>query len=605
MEPWRKCLPSCLRLGKQISSQHVNSSLFDQPPHCSLLPTYAQIWVPNGPKLAVRQAAVMVQLLDLPVELLTLITNAVDCFDLANYALACRTCHESAAEPLSQHRGLIQYYGRLCNRYGGTTYRNTNRVCGPPGATNDRFVDLPEQLQEVLDNPKLAYYVRSLALRDLKEHKFYHHVPKRSLDEGGHSIDALVDLSGFSAPPAGSENVGGDDIVRDDRWQNFFQQGSEEIMAGLLISQLSHLSKLELQTDDLWQRTPRPNRILAMLKKMSSTNYSRQIRHVNEQYIPQYALHTEPLSRLTTVVLSQYVPSTSRYGKPTTRHIDLLLFFMTLPSMRTIKSRKPDEWQDRYPEQRADEESNVSSLTLSHGLLNAGFLANVLQNTHSLTHFSYSCPQDSRMPVQAINNALSMYTSDTIQSVSLGSSKIVQGHIQSASWGHFQNLTHLSLDIGAFLPYHTGSNQENTPFSSPQSTISILSQHIPPSLKDLRLKFHEPWFHFDPPDHIMHALPLLGYVMEAREIALPQLKKLELAFRFDEFEDMQDGEVKFHELMEALELACERAQVALTVLYGQASGEQGLPELGRSVQRNYKEWNNRWSWRRVRTKCCS
>ena len=482
-----------------------------------------------------------------------MIADEVECSDIENYALACRRFYKSAAQPLSRHQGLLKRYGRLSNR---------------PRLADARYVNLPNQFREILDDPKLAFYIRSLVLTDMASQWTSHGqaYPRRNLRDGEHSIDGYARHSGFRTSPVVLKmddwKEDGDQV-----WQSCYKEGSEEIMAGLMISQLPHLSKLEIKTDDLPGVEPRPNHILGMFRRMSRKNYSWIICRINELYWPrpkQHALHTDPLSRLTTVVLFQDRASTSRYGKPTTRTVDLLLFFTTLPSVKTVHAQKPGEWQDTHPTMRPEQGSNVSSLTIARGLLNPGFLENILQDCHNLSQFSYSNPEDERVPLQSVNNALSKHTSDTLQSVTLGSSHVVTGHIQSTSWGRFKALSYMSIDIRAFLPYVVDVDQGSTRFFSPQSTISILRQHMPHSLRALRLSFHQRGYYSCRAYSLIEELRLLKDIMEAEGRVLPQMETLELAFRF---EKPEDEELEVHEHLQALESASERVHMALAVFY--------------------------------------
>ena len=99
----------------------------------------------------------MLLLLDLPMELLVHISDDVNPTDVVNWVCVAKQIYASASQALSKHQVRFADYSRLSNR-----------------SSKVRRVHLPDLFREVLKDKDVAFYVRSLSLKDLIRHGRIH-----------------------------------------------------------------------------------------------------------------------------------------------------------------------------------------------------------------------------------------------------------------------------------------------------------------------------------------------------------------------------------------------------------------------------------------------
>lgn len=259
-------------------------------------------------------------------ELLVHISNEVDPADLASWVCVAKQIYASASKALSVHQVRFADYGRLSNR-------PSNRK------GKARKVNLIDMFKEILSNREVAFYIRNLSLKDFKEGWNDPRYPRRRLDEGEHSIVRFLTLSPLCVRDLAAREGCQPNLLWANRgeWEEFhadFLNGSEEVIAGLFISQLTHLSRLEILMDSLIPRgSVASSNLFAVFEKMMTN----QVVSEASGFYGSRHINTRPFSRLTTIVLKQYELGWNEIGR-------MIELFMAVPSIQRISATQPGTW---------------------------------------------------------------------------------------------------------------------------------------------------------------------------------------------------------------------------------------------------------------------
>ena len=480
----------------------------------------------------------MTQLIDLPPEILALISNTVHPTDLDNYVLACKSCRSTAASALDRHRKLQKQYGHVGYYSEGAPWTWP-----------------PTLLKTVMTEPNISCYVRRLSLENLGQSWS----SRCGLDASPAGFETFDKFACYSHLKPSFITIASKDLNGPSNWERDFQDGSGEIIAAILISQLTHLSRLELGPSVVHS----DGYLLRMLRGMTGMKHPKKAGHRDQQIEscdwsrrPQ-CLNEVLLSRLTTVQMGEYSIDLG-FSDLT---VDLLLFFMALPSVKTISVTKPDAW--RVPTDAVEplQSSNVSTLILVDGYLSSAFLQFLLGNIRSLEVFTHRCPQEDTIPFLAIQEALSTHALHTLRTLTLLKGEPDSEVWKEGTWSQFPNLVNLNIEINAFLPHWEDETDEDQLSTDSPEVIATLKKKLPPSLEHLRLFV----------DNDILSLPTeelgrIKKIVEMKEDVFPNLTRLDIYF------DMQrpttrDRRARTSLLMDQLLSSCRANKLELSVSF--------------------------------------
>lgn len=457
----------------------------------------------------------MTPLTDLPTELLISISDEVYPADLVNFACACKQLHSAATRALSHHRKLQRQYGNVGNHDGGT-----------------RKVELPDLLKEVLDNRRLSFYIRRLGLRDLE-----------TTGDGDPrcdpaDLDRIFKLAkNCGLNPLDSEEES-DDYV--DGWYARLKESSEETFAALVISQLTRLSTLEWQADDVEV----PYLFLEMCQKLIALG----------------STHLFP--NLTTVVLQRDLAD----YEPGPLDIDVLAYFMDLPSVKTIHARNV-VGQCSNKTMMSRKTSNVTTLVLScmdhyNEDLIAERLEQIIACPRRLSAFTYNWPEHGNPPpFKVVRKILNAHARENLLEMTARDNDDRGRDLEI--WSDFHNLDFLGTDLSLLLP-EDETGMESFDIMQLYKLVEVMKVKLPPSLKHIRL--YEDAFL-----STQVALQYLPSVVAVKGKLFPNLQRLELCLFREEPSD--EARYEIQRLIEELSASCQAVQMEFKVRWFKQSSK--------------------------------
>ena len=439
----------------------------------------------------------MVKLISFAEELLLLIANEIHPADSLNFALVCRRFNAVSDIPLQRHRGFLQQYRNIGN--------HTDRTSE---------VYLPDVLKTLLDDPRIAVYIRRLSVKSLAEtwgeqrnhHDFQLAPAYQPCDpqDMGRFIELARDITPHLYQPTkwqdrNSRYHGSVSYVmrrrRAERWLHNLKAGSESVIAVLLISRLTHLSTLDWEVN----ATEGVQIFVSMCERIVAA--------------PQI----NPFSQLTTVSLNR------GFNFPGV-HVCTFQFFLDLPSMRTLHASGVYEYAYDEPNITA-RGSNVSALSLSLRDQKAEFLDRIIASPRALQEFAYLFPSDSDttefIHVRAIQQSLETHARGSLLKLTLQYPGLYNREL--GNWSQFPFLRYLDLNLLNFTP-HRIRRYGTYKVSAPAERTAWYQHKLPPLLDHLQLREKEKLY------HLQRLQDLRGLIAFKSTIA-PNLQRLDLHLR--------------------------------------------------------------------------
>ena len=284
-------------------------------------------------------------------------------------------------------------------------------------------------------------------------------------------------------------------LQRDNRtdsltWNNDLEGGSEEIIAASVLSQLTHVSTLDLELRGGFVENG--SNFFWMLKWMVEVSYRYMASHWNKKARSRsaslkpgwpYHINEKPLSQLKSVDLG---PCYIDHGQVDVT-VDLIQLFAALPSVRMIRAAKPGFWNMPARSAASLAMSKVSTLRLHSGLLPSEVILMILGEMPALESFSYASPTVRQVPFLAIQEGLLTHARHFLRSLSLPYGPTDGEVWKVGTWSQFPALVNLNLVSSALLPPSEAEKGGCTSAIDSPEIVNALREKLPPSLRRLGL----------------------------------------------------------------------------------------------------------------------
>lgn len=332
--------------------------------------------------------------------------------------------------------------------------------------TGFRTAYLPILLKDVIEKPKLGFYIRHLVLNDLAIS--FHFVPedvpyvRRCSDNTRLFIRAAEELGLDIHCRASNQEM--------DTWSEALERGSEGTIAGLLISRMTHLSTLEWHTGRSDRGIDDPLRLFEICQRI-----------VDPGSAPS-------LCNLKTVILGKEIDDD---GDQAALDVRIVAWFMSLSSVKTIHASGLS-FQNLSEDILPPNSSNVSIMLLSYeddiGATPDRIIAcpRKLQSFTDIRQEQYDPDSPSMVdPFHMVCKSLENHARKSLQCLTLRSHDYEFSAPNLQPWSRLSNLRFLGVDLSIFIPRLEDDPVRN--LSDQLNLIQILRTRLPSSIEHLRL----------------------------------------------------------------------------------------------------------------------
>ena len=325
----------------------------------------------------------------LPVEILYYIIDVVSPDDIESFAASCKLVRRLSDAAIKQHRELQQNYGKL---YFG----DLNHTSG----------DVLLFLQEIIEDPRVAFYPTLLAIRDyvfpddLDSNDSYYDEPDYELDlkvksviaSNGNDIRRLISGCSLLSPTEG------------ERWYQRISKGKREPVFALLLTLLPNLRFIHLEVET----TELENEFTIVADRIVRSHLQNQ---------NQNTLYLRKLFDVYQITCNEICEEDFPHD------LDILMTFAALPSVQQIFG---DYMTHAYGTPDACSVwpygvgvSSVTELNLRHIKIDENILPNFLEAFHGLRKFTLSGARGQRYQPRKILAVLRKYASHSLVSLHL------------------------------------------------------------------------------------------------------------------------------------------------------------------------------------------